>query len=113
MAAYYRAATVVVVPSDYESFSLVTVEAQATGAIVVGSDIPGMRSKIIPGKTGFLFTPGSASMLARQIETIDALPKSELQSIKQTARQQVLERYTLPAHLDALEKIYRSVVERN
>lgn len=113
LAAYYRAATVVVVPSDYESFSLVTVEAQATGTIVIGSDIPGMRSKIIPGKSGFLFTPGSASMLARQLEIVCSLPRAEVQTITQLARQRVLERYTVPVHLDALEKIYRSVVERD
>ncbi len=54
LADYYNLADCVAVPSDAESFSLVTAEAMACGAVVVGSDIPGIRGRIF-GKNNYSF----------------------------------------------------------
>ena len=51
---YYNAADVVVVPSFYESFGLVAVEAMASGVPVVASRVGGLMSTIADGRTGYL-----------------------------------------------------------
>lgn len=106
LAQYYNIASVVVVPSDYESFSLVTVEAQACGAIVVASDIPALKSKIDDGKDGFLFEPGSVESLAKKINTVLNLPPNERRAIERSATARAHAKYALQPHFEKLEKIY-------
>lgn len=55
LALYYSASDVVVMPSLYESFSLVTLEAMASGSCVLGSRVGGLRFLIEDGVTGRLF----------------------------------------------------------
>ena len=51
LAALYRAADVVIVPSHSESFGLVALEAQACGTPVVAADVGGLRSIVGAGGT--------------------------------------------------------------
>lgn len=51
---YYAAADVCVVPSHYEPFGLVAIEAMASGTPVVGSDVGGLQFTVIPEETGLL-----------------------------------------------------------
>ena len=61
----------VVVPSVWEEpFGLVAVEAMATGLPVCASRIGGLADIVRHGETGFLFTPGDASELAGQLNTL-------------------------------------------
>ena len=52
--AYYSAADVFSLPSYYESFGLVALEAMACGTPVVASRVGGLKSFIEHGKTGYL-----------------------------------------------------------
>ncbi len=51
---YYAAADVVVVPSTYESFGLVALEAMACGTPVIASRVGGLQWTVRDGATGFL-----------------------------------------------------------
>ena len=51
---YYNAADVVVMPSLYESFGLVAVEAMASGVPVVASRVGGLSATVEDGETGYL-----------------------------------------------------------
>jgi D-inositol-3-phosphate glycosyltransferase len=54
LATYYNAADVCVVPSYYESFGLVAIEAMACGTPVVASRVGGLVSTVTDGVNGFL-----------------------------------------------------------
>ncbi|KFN45080.1 hypothetical protein N789_03395 [Arenimonas oryziterrae DSM 21050 = YC6267] len=61
VAAEYRAASIVAVPSLYESFGMVTAEAQASGRPVIGfADCSGTNELIENEKNGLLVAGGSA-----------------------------------------------------
>lgn len=63
----YRKASLCVVPSHYESFGLVALEAMASGAAVIAAQTGGLPEVIENGRTGLLFPPGDANALAEGI----------------------------------------------
>jgi D-inositol-3-phosphate glycosyltransferase len=67
---FYGAADVVAVPSRYESFGLVAVEAMACGRPVVASRAGGLTFTVEEGITGFLAAVGDWSGFADHLETL-------------------------------------------
>ncbi|MFP4082228.1 MAG: glycosyltransferase [Candidatus Aminicenantes bacterium] len=65
---YYSTADVLVVPSVYESFGLVVIEALACGTPVIVSQIGEMKTIVKQGKNGFSFRPQDPISLARALE---------------------------------------------
>jgi len=61
---YYAAADLFVLPSTYETFGLVVLEAMAAGKPVIASNVGAIRELVIDRETGFLFPPGHADYLA-------------------------------------------------
>lgn len=64
---YYSAAKVVVVPSHYESFGLVALEAMACGTPVVASETGGLAFLVRDGETGFHVPAADADALASRL----------------------------------------------
>jgi glycosyltransferase involved in cell wall biosynthesis len=54
---YYAAADVCVVPSHYEPFGLVAIEAMASGTPVVASNVGGLQFTVVHEETGLLAPP--------------------------------------------------------
>lgn len=67
---YYNAADVVAIPSFYESFGLVAVEAMACGTPVVASRVGGLASTVIDGCTGYLVPWRSPERFAEPLERL-------------------------------------------
>jgi D-inositol-3-phosphate glycosyltransferase len=67
---YYTAANVCVIPSHYEPFGLVAVEAMACGTPVVASDVGGLKFTVVPEETGLLVPPQDAPAFAKAIQRI-------------------------------------------
>lgn len=63
----FNRAALVVVPSRYEGWCCVALEAGAAGKAVVGADITGLNEAVIHGKTGILVPPEDPAALARAI----------------------------------------------
>lgn len=83
---YYAAADVCVVPSYYEPFSPVAVEAMASGTPVVASDIGGLQFAVVPEVTGLLVPPKDQVALGQAIDRILINPNWRDQ-LGQTSRQ--------------------------
>jgi glycosyltransferase involved in cell wall biosynthesis len=63
-------ASVFVLPSRYESFGYVTLEAMVLGRPVVATDVAGSRDLVVHGETGLLVREGDAEALAGAITTV-------------------------------------------
>jgi len=64
---FYSAATVCVIPSYYESFGLVALEAMACGTPVVATNVGSLKSIVRQGKTGYVLTDDTPADLADKI----------------------------------------------
>jgi hypothetical protein len=64
---YYSAAEVVVMPSHYESFGMVALEAMACGTPVIASRVGGLRFSVVHGYTGLHVPVANADALAAAI----------------------------------------------
>ncbi|HQY90517.1 glycosyltransferase [Caldilinea sp.] len=64
---YYAAAEMVVMPSHYESFGMVALEAMAMGTPVIASEVGGLAYVVRDGYNGYLTPPRNANALARRI----------------------------------------------
>ena len=75
LAEWYRAATVVMVPSCSESFGLVAVEAQACGTPVVASSVGGLRTAVGTACPGCSSTPGTRPATPASSATSSGSPR--------------------------------------
>ncbi len=64
---YYNAASFVVMPSRYESFGMVALEAMACGRAVIASEVGGLAHLVRDGETGFQVPEGDPVALAMAI----------------------------------------------
>jgi glycosyltransferase involved in cell wall biosynthesis len=67
---YYAAADVCVIPSYYEPFGLVALEAMAAGTPVIASGVGGLKHTIVHRSTGMLVPPRDSAALAAAIEEV-------------------------------------------
>lgn len=106
----YRSADVLLLPSTSraEAFGLVAIESQACGTPVIASDLPGVRSVLADGKTGWLVPPGDVDALAKRMkEYHEDLSMREAFSKEAVLRAHA--RYDEKTHTDRLIQLYEEV----
>jgi D-inositol-3-phosphate glycosyltransferase len=67
---YYSAAEVVVMPSHYESFGMVALEAMACGTPVIASQVGGLAFLVQDGVTGYTVPDGDDDILCEKLALI-------------------------------------------
>jgi len=67
---YYSAAEVLVMPSHYESFGMVALEAMACGTPVIASDVGGLGFLVQNGETGYTVPSGDPEILCSKLSTL-------------------------------------------
>lgn len=105
---YYSAAQVVVVPSRYESFGLVALEAMACGTPVIASNVGGLASLVRDGRTGFLVPDGDPVALADKLMPLLADPA--LRSALGCHGIATAEGYGWPAIAERIDAMYEHVI---
>ena len=103
--AYYAAADVCVVPSHYEPFGLVAIEAMASSTPVVASDVGGLQFTVIPEETGLLAAPQDEAAFAAAIDRILSNPDWANQ-LGQQARVRVEEKFSWDGVAHQLSELY-------
>lgn len=108
---YYNAADVCAVPSYYESFGLVALEAMACGVPVVASRVGGLKETVQDGRTGYLVPWRCPEPFA---ERLDLLLTNEplRRSLGREARL-VAENYRWSEVAERVEGVYHELVGRN
>lgn len=107
---YYSAADVVVVPSHYESFGMVALEAMACGVPVVASETGGLAFLIRDGETGFHVPTGDASELANRLTLLEEDPALRQRLGKQAAA--YARAYAWPEITRQMIQVYESLLAR-
>lgn len=105
----YAAADVVIIPSLWEGFGLVALEALASERAVIASDIDGLAENITHGETGMLVPAGDADALAEAIQTA-VLDTSKLQTLAATGRTAVQESGDIRHMGAAYTKLYQQML---
>jgi glycogen synthase len=86
----FSRASVVAVPSLWENYPNVCMEAMATGAVVVASDAGGMAEMIEEGRSGFIVPAGDPKALGRAMLDALRLTGQQRRAIGDAARARIL-----------------------
>ena len=105
---YYQAATAVIMPSDYESFGMVALEAMASGTPVIASEVGGLAYLVRDAETGFLIPVREPRALADCIEKI--VSNSELSTQMGLRASHLAREYAWEKIADRLLHIFNEIL---
>jgi glycosyltransferase involved in cell wall biosynthesis len=108
--AAYREATVFVLPSEYEAFGLVLLEALAQGTAVIASRVGGIPEVLDGGDAGVLVPPNDARSLGEALASLWEDPERR-RALGRYGRDHVVPRYSWDRVVDRLEMVFRAVLE--
>ena len=107
---YYAAADVCVVPSHYEPFGLVAIEAMASHTPVVASDVGGLQFTVVPEETGLLAPPQDVAAFSAAIDRILANPQWR-NELGQAARKRVENKFSWEGVASELAQLYTQLLQ--
>jgi glycogen synthase len=100
-----------VIPSLYEPFGIVALEAMASGAPTIVARTGGLAETVEGTGAGLLFEPGNADELAARIEEVLASSETAA-AVRTTAQRLVEDRYTWDAVASSTVAVYRTARRR-
>jgi len=102
---YYSITDICVVPSLYESFGLVAVEAMACGTPVIASKVGGLAHTVKEGYSGMHFVPGRSDHLAKVL--LKLITDSEkMEEIGINARLRAAKEFGLERTVEQIKELY-------
>jgi len=106
IAGVMQAIDILLLPSFWEGFGIVLIEAMAAGKPAISTDTSSMPEIIVDGQTGYIVPPGDAEALAER--AIKLLRDSSLrEKFGKAARQRVLEKFTHQRMIDEIENLFQ------
>ncbi|MDJ0687438.1 MAG: glycosyltransferase [Xenococcaceae cyanobacterium MO_188.B32] len=111
MAYYYSAADVCVVPSHYEPFGLVAIEAMASGTPAIASEVGGLKYTVVDRETGLLVPPKDRHAFAEAIDLILS-DKSWCRQLGENARERVKSKFSWDGVANQLDRQYLSELSK-
>jgi D-inositol-3-phosphate glycosyltransferase len=107
---YYAAANVCVIPSHYEPFGLVALEAMASGTPVIASNVGGLKYTVRPCVTGLLVPPKDSDALAEALTQVFEQPDL-WKRYGVAAQQHVQEVFSWSGVAGQLKQLYTSLAK--
>jgi D-inositol-3-phosphate glycosyltransferase len=105
---YYSAAEVVVMPSHYESFGMVALEAMACGTPVIASEVGGLAYLVRDGETGFTIPDQEPDALCEKIAWL--LNNHELHAAMSQRAVEYAQDYAWEKIASQIVDVYRGLV---
>jgi glycosyltransferase involved in cell wall biosynthesis len=105
---WYAAADVLVLPTRYEPFGNVHLEALAAGLPVVTSRVAG-GAEVVDAACGAVVEPGAAGDVAKAVMRLRARPAAETRAAARAAA----EPFTFARQVAGLERVYQRLDRRN
>jgi D-inositol-3-phosphate glycosyltransferase len=105
---YYSAAEVVVMPSHYESFGMVALEAMACGTPVIASRVGGLAYLVREGETGFFVTAQDPEALAEKLRLM--FVDHEMRARMGTQAVAYAQRFRWEVIADEIAAVYRQMI---
>lgn len=106
---YYAASDITVVPSHYEPFGLVAIEAMASGTPVVASDVGGLQFTVQSEATGLLVEAQNDVAFSRAIDRILDNPEWQIK-MGHAARQRVESYFSWDGVATQLDDLYKTLL---
>ncbi len=109
----YAACDYIAIPSLFEGFPNVLLEAMASGCVPIVSDAGAMKDVIEHGKTGFLFPAENREKAGAATKKALALSDDVLGEMKVAVKQYVMERYSIENEIEILRsEVVKSLRKR-
>lgn len=105
---YYSAAEIVVMPSNYESFGMVALEAMACGTPVVATQVGGLQHLVQNGVTGFTVPHNDPHAL--EVSLTQLICKPELRSQMSRSSIEYARTYSWETITPRIIKLYRKTI---
>lgn len=105
----YSACDVFVLPSEYEAFGIVLLEAQACKKPVIGTRVGGVPEAIGSEGAGVVVEYNDSEALANEINNLLADPK-KCKKMGEIGRKRVKENFTWESVVDQIENVYNELI---
>ena len=105
----YYEVDIVVMPSRWEGFGFVALEAMRAGRAVFAADRGALPELIVEGETGRLFDPQNSDALSQLIEEAD---RRDLKRMGEAARTRYLTKFTIEESNAQLLRLYDTLITR-
>jgi glycosyltransferase involved in cell wall biosynthesis len=109
LASAYAQASVFVLPSEYEAYGLVLLEAMAQGTPVIATRVGGIPSVVQDGKNGLLVPPRDATALATAMDRL-LTDRSEARALGAFGQRTTVPEHTWERTVGALSQVYGEVL---
>ena len=107
---YYKTSHIALIPSHYEGFGIVAVEAMTCGLPVITTGVGGLGEVITHESNGLIVPAKNPKQLADSIIRIVSDNNLRLK-IVEGARKTVVERFGYQRHMDQVERVYAEVLD--
>jgi len=105
------AVDVLALTSRWEGLPNVVIEAMATGAVAVATDVGGARELLVSGETGFIVPPGDAGAVADAVLAALRTPEAAFR-IATAARRRIETEFTVDAMVRRTMELYERCLAR-
>ena len=99
-----------VLPSLWEGFPIVLLEAMAAGVPIVATNIPGNDEAVLSGENGWLVSPHDPAALAEKVLSLLNDP-AQAAEFSDVSRKRIHQEFTRAKMLASIQNVYQNVVD--